>query len=620
MIRRRVPVGLRRRDQRGSALVAAVAMVAIMAVLGMAMLAVVDVQTAASNRERAADRAFNLAEAVVNLQARVFGAHWPETLPLECEGSITGPGAGTATDSPYCADAALVAGSLTGADLSGSSWRMTATDLGDERIRVRVSASTVGPEASDRAVEAVIATRSAQAVPAGYSIIANNFSGELGLTVNQVTNISLLRLVLGDHRLVQGGKIALRCGLLNGALQPGHDPNICVTGALSLAGPNGLGGLGSILGLQSIVNYGYDTAATPAVMASLRSQAEVNGTLRTAVAHNAQCLPAGTGPDDIVYIDRVGSGDGTCLITLPAGTTTRVGAVIVENGRIEVRGQGSPFQVGVLRGVVWGMNRQAIPSGDLITIRGAAQVRGAVIADGTTGTVGLRPGLNPGSAEAAQADGMAEDLNEAEEQLGGISQEQINTLAALIAEADAKRAAVEAARTKTPYPQRSCPILLTAPDHGPLINSLTGLANALDAVIAAAAPLPGTASYVADLTAERNKVIAQRDALPNPATCVLLGLDQILGGLLGLVGGLLVGVVDLLLGPNGLLAYVVNLVDSLIGTINTLVSNLGTLLTDVLGGLFNQGMVVYEPEVIAGLRAHGAPGIEADSFRQVAAD
>ncbi len=608
-----------RRGERGSALVAAVAMVAIMSVLGLAMLAMVDVQTAASNRERAADRAFNLAEAVVNLQARTFGAAWPQALPLVCEGTITGPEGGGSTPSPHCVDAALVAGSMGGVDLAGSGWRMSAEAAGPERIRVRVSASTVGPRASDRAVEAVVATRSAGAVPAGYGVIANNFSGELGLTLNQVTNISLLRGVLGDHRLVQGGKIALRCGLLNGALQPGHDANVCVTGALSLAGPNGLGGLGDILGLQSIVNYGYETAATPAVMASLRSQALTAGTLRTSVAHNAQCLPAGTGPGDIIYIDQVGAGDGTCLITVPAGTTTQVGAVVVDRGRIEVRGQGSALQTGVLRGVVWGMNRQAIASGDLITIRGAAQVRGAVIADGTTGTVGLRPGANPGSPQAAQAEQIAQDINEAEGDLGGLTQAQLDQLAALIADAEAKRAAAEAARTRVPYPQRSCPILTAAPNHTAVINSLTALAASLDTLIAATNALPGAGSYAAQLATERNKVLTERDKLPHPSPCVLLGLDQILAGLFDVLGGVLTGVTGLLVGPNGLLAYVTNLVTSLTGTITGLITNLDTLLSDVLGGLVTQGMVIHDPQVVADLRAHGAPGIEAGSFRQVAA-
>lgn len=614
----------RRAGQRGSALVAAIAMVAIMSVLGLALLAMVDVQTAASNRERAADRAFNIAEAVVNLQTRTFGAAWPPSLPLVCEGTITGTGGGTSTDSPDCVDAALVAGSLGAVDLAGSSWEMTATDAGDGRIRLRVSASTVGPRASDRAVQAVISTRSAAAVPAGYGVIANNFSGELGLTLNQVTNIGLLRGVLGDHRLVQGGRIALRCGLLNGALQPGHDPNVCVTGALSLAGPNGLGGLGDILGLQSIVNYGHETAATPAVMASLRAQAEDAGTLRTSVAHGAQCLPAGTGPGDIVYVDQVGAGDGTCLITLPAGTTTRVGGIVVDRGRIEVRGSGSGSQPGVLQGVVWGMNRQAIASGDLITVRGAAQVRGAVIADGTTGTVGLRPGANPGSAEQLQAEQMAGDLTDAEGELGGLSQAQLDQLATLIADAEAARAAVDAARTANPYPNAACSWVLGLPvgfrvNHSVLVSRLDALIASLDAVIGAASALPGAGSYVTQLTTERGKIATERAKFAQPTACVLLALDQILAGVFDLLGGVLGGVTGLLVGPNGLLAYVQNLVTSLTGTVTGLISDLDTLLGDVLGGLTTQGMIVHDPQVVAGLRAHGAPGIEADSFRQVAA-
>jgi len=608
----------RRRQQRGSALVAAVAMVAIMAVLGMALLAMVDVQTVAANRERTADRAFNLAEAVVNLQAGVFSQAWPAALPFTCEGTITGPGGGTSTPSADCAPATLVAGSLAGVDLAGSAWRMTATDAGDGRIRVRASATTVGPRAGGRAAEAVIARRSAPALPVGYSVIANNFSGELGLTLNQVTNISILRGLLGDHRLIQGGKVALRCGLLNGALQPGHDPNVCVTGALGLTGPNGLGGLGDILGLQSIVNYGYETAATPAVMASLRTQASARGTLRTTVSHGAECLPGPVASDAVVYIDRVGAGDGACTITLPAGTTTTVGAVIVDRGRIVVRGSGAGTQPGVLSGAVWGMNTQGIAGGDLVTLTGAVQVRGAVVADGVTGTVGLRPGPNPGTPAAIQAEEIAEDITETEGELGGLTQTQLDQLATLIGDAEAKRLAADTARTTRPYPARGCPVLSAAPDHSVLISRLDALSASLLAVINAATPLPGTAPFVTQLTTERAKVIQERDKLPNPSPCVLLGLDQILDGLFDALGSVLGGVTGLLVGPSGLLAHVQNLVTTLTGTLNGLISDLDTLLGDALGGLTTQGMIIHEPAAIAGLRADGGAGVVADSFRQVA--
>lgn len=612
--------GARRRQQRGSALIAAVAMVAIMAVLGMALLAMVDVQSVAANRERTADRAFNLAEAVVNLQAGVFSQAWPAALPFTCEGALTGPAGGTSTASADCASATLVAGSLAGVDLAGSTWRMTATDAGDGRIRVRASATTVGARAGSRAAEAVIARRSAPALPVGYSVIANNFSGELGLTLNQVTNISLLRGLLGDRRLIQGGKVALRCGLLNGALQPGHDPNVCVTGALSLAGPNGLGGLGDILGLQAIVNYGYATAATPAVMASLRSQAAARGTLRATVGHGAECLPGTVAADAVVYIDRVGAGDGTCTITLPAGTTATVGAVIVDRGRIVVRGSGAGTQPGVLRGAVWAMNTQAISAGDLITLTGAVQVRGAVVADGVTGTVGLRPGPNPGTPAALQAEQIAEDITETESELGGLTQAQLDQLALATAAAVAARQATEAQMALNPgYNAAGCPALSTRPVWTAHIASLNTLVTRLDALAAAMAPIPALAAERTKVLAERAKVATQRDKLVNqPCVNIVIGLLQFVTGVLG-------DVLDVVTGPlttvlTGVTSLVATLVTDLTATLNGLVTDLDTLLGDVLGGLTTQGMIVHEPAAIAGLRADGGAGVVADSFRQVAVE
>lgn len=614
-----VPVSARRGAmwrQRGSALISAVALTAIMGVLGLATLGLVTSQIVAAHRERTADASFNLAESIAHLQVAAFNESWPSALPLTCEGAIGAPG-GAPAQPDGCVTPELVQASLAGADLQGASWQVRVGDDGDGILRMRVQAATVGPDATERAVEARVDKRSAQALPAGYVIIANAFSGELGLTLNNVSNVAILQHLLGNHKLIRDGKIGLRCNLVHGPITADSDPNTCVMGALSLAGPNGLPGIAAILGLSAITNYGHPSAATPAVMAALRAQAERAGTYRSVVAHEAECFDGPLDADTMVYVDQVGAGDGTCTVTVPVGTTVEAGAIIVNRGRILVRGSGEGTLPGVARTVVWAMNGQQAPSGDIVRLAGAIQVRGMVVVDGFTGTVGLKPAPNAATATQIQADSLAGEVDDAYDALTGLTQEQFDTAAVLIADVDAKRALAEQARNASPYPQRSCPLLHAAPDHQTLITRLGDLAASLQALIDHVGTLPGTESYVAQMAALRADTLAERDKLPNPAPCVLLGLDQILAGLFDVLDGVLGSVTGLLFGQDGLLAYLQELPITLEQELTNKKNNLGQLLTNPLGALTSDGMAIYDPDVVGRLRAEGAAGMVADSFRQV---
>lgn len=608
------------RRQRGSALISAVALTAIMTVMGLATLALVGSQIVASSRERAADRSFDLAESIAHLQVGAFNEAWPASPSFTCEGAVTAPGVGTSTDAPECVPADLVAANLAGVDLTGARWTVEGSDGGDGRIRMRVEASTAGPDASERAVEALVDRRSAQALPAGYAVLANAFSGELGIALNQVSNVAVLQHLLGNHKLIRNGRIGLRCNLIHGPITASSDPNTCVMGALSLAGPNGMPGIAAILGLSAITNYGHPSAATPAVMDALRAQAADAGTLRTSVSHGSECAAAPLDEDAIIYVDQVGAGDGTCTVTLPVGSTTEVRALIVDRGRILVRGAGEGTEPGVLRGIVWARNGQEAASGDIIRLAGAVQVRGTVVVDGFNGTVGLRPSPNAATATEIQADSMAEEIDQTHDALTSLTQAQFDLASQHMADVDAARALAEQARNASPYPQRSCPLLQTGPDHGPLIGHLDDLAGALDALIGTAQGLPGTETYVSQLEALRQSVADERDALPSPAPCVLLGLDQILAGLFDVLDGVLVSVTDLLFGSEGLLAYLQGLPITLQETLDEQTGNLGQLLTNPLGAISSDGMVIYDADAVGRLRADGAAGMLADSFRQVPVD
>ncbi|MEQ9337658.1 MAG: hypothetical protein RJQ03_10750 [Miltoncostaeaceae bacterium] len=598
----------------------AIALMAIMAVVGMATLAMVNTQMVAAGRERSADRSFNLAESIAHLQVGVFSQGWPDAVPFVCEGTMVTPTSGTVTDDPRCVSPQLVAASLTGVDLTGANWRVQVGAGDSGRLTLRVSASTTGPEGADRAVEALVDRRSAQALPSGYVVIANAFSSELGLILNQVSNVAILQQLLGNHLLIRDGKIGLRCNLIHGPVTADDDPNTCVMGALHLAGPNGLPGIAAILGLSAITNYGYPSAATPAVMDSLRTQAIEAGTHVPNVAHGAECWTGPMTSESIIYVDQVGAGDGTCTVTLEMGTTTEVAANIVNRGRVLVRGQGDGSEPGVIRGVIWSQNGQGATTGDIVRLAGAVQVRGMLVVDGTDGTVSLRPSPNEGTATQIQADSMAEEVDETHSALESLTQEQFDLVAGLIADVESKRALVQQARNASPYPRRNCPILQAAPNHQALKGRLADLADSMGDLIIAVPPLPGTSGYVSSLQSERQNVIDQDNALPHPAPCVLLGLDQILAGLFGTLDAVLVTVTDLLTGPSGLLGYLEDLPIVLQETLDQKSNGLGQLLTNQLGEYESEGMVIYDAEAVGRLKADGGAGMVSDSFRQVAPD
>lgn len=610
----------RRSRQRGSALMSAIALMAIMAVVGMATLAMVNTQMVAAGRERSADRSFNLAESIAHLQVGVFSQGWPDAVPFVCEGAMVSSSTGTVTDDPRCVSPQLVAASLSGVDLTGATWRVEVGPGEEGRLTLRVSASTVGPEGADRAVEALVDRRSAQALPSGYVVIANAFSAELGLILNQVSNVAILQQLLGNHLLIRDGKIGLRCNLIHGPVTADDDPNTCVMGALHLAGPNGLPGIAAILGLSAITNYGYPSAATPAVMDSLRDQAIEAGSHVANVAHGTECWSGPMTPETIVYIDQVGAGDGTCTVTLPVGTTTEVAAIIVNRGRILVRGAGESTQPGVVRGVIWAQNGQAATEGDIVRLAGAVQIRGMLVVDGTSGTVSLRPSPNEGTATQIQADSMAEEVDQTHDALASLTQEQFDLVSGLIADVEAARALAQTARNASPYPQRSCPLLQAGPNHTNLKNRLSALAALMQDLITAVPPLPGTSGYVSALQAERQNVIDENAALPQPAPCVLLGLDQILAGLFDVLDATLATVSDLLTGPSGLLGFLESLPIVLQETLDQQTNGLGQLLTNPLGEYSSEGMVIYDAEVVGRLKADGGAGMVSDSFRQVAPD
>lgn len=112
-------------------------------------------------------------------------------------------------------------------------------------------------------------------------------------------------------------------------------------------------------------------------------------------------------PGTIVYIDKIGNGDQSCSID--ASRTVNVRALIVNRGRIVVRGK--------LTGVLYALNgnecasapatgctqayRAAQPTREVVRIEGTGTVTGAVWTDGLRSKTGIYPGSQPNTLGGA---------------------------------------------------------------------------------------------------------------------------------------------------------------------------------------------------------------------------
>ena len=366
--------------------------VSVMLTIGLTTLAIVDSQSRASGSERTQVTAFTLAEGALNAQAFMLSRAWPDTSAGAFGTTCT---QATTAGTTGCPDQSWLSQSFTGGDYSGATWQTYVRDNGGTYGALWDDAALASQPAWDQNADgqlwvrarAVVAGRTrtlvervqvnrVPAFPQGYATIAGRFSTDLGVALNQVVASPLLTGIIGNHQLISGGKLGLRCGLLSG----------CVTGAFSVLTEAGL----SSLLANDILQYGPTAAASDDVIAQLRQRALAAGTYYANVTSGAACpSPAAGVTNAIIFVEQVGNGDQTCTVTLSGGATTQVRALIVNNGRVRFTGTGT------YQGVVYAVNAQRESLGDsareVVRIESNAKVRGMVLADGVGGAIGIYP-------------------------------------------------------------------------------------------------------------------------------------------------------------------------------------------------------------------------------------
>jgi Tfp pilus assembly protein PilX len=425
------------RDESGVALITALLATVIMLALGLALLSIVDTQANDSGTERTRDRGFNLAESVLNSEAFVLGRNWPSAA-VACNsaaaefGTTVGAGAaaGAAAGDPVERLRPNINESYTDAAYAGASWKVDVCDdtnlssvwdetyltnpSGDSNANNKVwvrAQSIVGGK--KRVVAGLVTVVRTPALNSKYGLVAGNLSEDLSSATAAITNAAVVTSLTsgllttnppvapddsGAYPVPASGVTGVRCGLLENVAQV----KTCITGAI--------GALSSVPAVNTLVTQGkYEqfptTTSTSAVnIAQLRSQAKSEGVyMATApgastVGAAPSCAISGAATDDVVFIEKVGTGDQYCYVDV--GTSVTYKALVIGSGRVIIRGNNSitPYATTTANrftGVVYALNLQTAdlttssPTFEIVRIEKGARVKGAVHADGKNATVGL---------------------------------------------------------------------------------------------------------------------------------------------------------------------------------------------------------------------------------------
>jgi Tfp pilus assembly protein PilX len=405
-----------RHDDTGSALITALMAVVIMLGLGLALLSSVDLQASQSTNDRTRDRAFNLAESVLNSEAFVLGRNWPATAPTP--NSACGAAGMGFSDSlgstAVTADTRIsklrsnLNGSYTDTAYTGATWQVNVCDdvatstvwsdtnlsnvgydynggTPNNKVWVRAQATVDG---KTRVVTGLVLVRTTAALNSKYALVSGGLKDDLGTVVNTLDNSvagSVLTTLFGSTPTVASdptqpatpltGVTAVRCGALD---VEASTLSTCVSGTI--------GALAALPVVTNLVTggkmeqYPTTTTATPTAINQLRTQAIASNTYYsssaggTAASNTACTFTTNTGTRDanaIVFIEKVGTGDQYCVLSVAAGVQYK--ALVIGSGRVILRGNGTPTgtptssnlpQTNTFSGVVYALNLQRNPVAD----------------------------------------------------------------------------------------------------------------------------------------------------------------------------------------------------------------------------------------------------------------
>lgn len=403
------------RSERGNALITAVLVVAMMAGLGLAMVSVIDAQTKQTSVQRSSETASDLAEAALNAGVALLARNWPQPGSSPCSGqTMTGtlaPPADTTTlgDQVQNILAQTYADSTT---TTGAKWWLNVChwnnrDAWDSsllsannptvatnphKLWVRAEAQVGGRR---RAVVGLVQATQQSVFPE-LGVVTGKLGDDLGPAFSNIGSMQpsfgipqLLKSLTGVLINRQPPMIEGDVGLLNcNPMLANELANCLLPGVLKDTSAKSAA-IGSLAQRNDFVNFNSDSGSTISAdqLSLLRQQAKQTGTYSATVNDKDLCLPRAGSPGNIVFIEQVGDGTGSCRVDTSGNPFAK--ALIVGAGGVQVCADVftffgvstcQPTPRGTFTGVIYALHRKVPKLAD-VEIRDGAKVAGGVYVD-----------------------------------------------------------------------------------------------------------------------------------------------------------------------------------------------------------------------------------------------
>jgi len=352
-------------DERGWALLTSILVVGILLALSLPLLSLVDTQQAQTANERKSESSFNLAEGALDAAVFVLGKSWPAVGAGAYPPSCT-----PASTELTCPSADMLSRTYTGGDYSDPSWSVqvrddilnsdgTATDYYDP---TRVPAQP-RYDANGNGKMWVRADAHAAEGQRSLVILVKRIDTTLPFPRNAIT-AGWFVVTTGGAKVVvdtkgdtvQPAPVAVRCTV------PAPSPR-CLEYRPGQVSPDTV-----------TTGYGSASVMTSAALEGMRATAKALGSY-----HPDRCPQFPDG--ELVFVEN---GDCNYAGGSSANSPDDPGMFIVANGTVDFGGSMTYY------GMVYAANLQG-STDEIVTIRGAATVVGAIAADGGGG---VRVGSN----------------------------------------------------------------------------------------------------------------------------------------------------------------------------------------------------------------------------------
>lgn len=373
----------RLRDERGSALVAAMILMSVMLGVGLALASIGDTQEKQATSERVRESSFGLAEAALDAQVSRLGRTWPSTAatayPTEC--------APTSASPALCPDASTLTAGLTGVDYGASTcpgappvWRSQVRDNGGTITSYYRGSVAATQQPWDVNGDGLLWVRAeGRARCKLRTIVTLVRANEVSLTFPRLTIAANWFWTNNQGRKVLVDTVGTYAQPPSIRPAPGSEPAPapvqvrCNTPVVSpcLKVDNGKGQVGGSTPAQTAMPT---KTLTDAQAEMVKAQAKIMGSYYGSDSPKGPCPPSLTGL--LVYVQDMS----VCSGYAGGNSASAPGTLIMGKGGITFGGNK------IFYGLIYARNENNVQSA-LVQTSGTATIQGAIAVDGLGGVI-----------------------------------------------------------------------------------------------------------------------------------------------------------------------------------------------------------------------------------------